>query len=94
MLGEVPELIAKVPGLCLKGAECILGVLPKFCVCVPGSHVKEQIENGFIVRRKEETIEHRDAALDEKGSEVVEQVHRTANLEYVFEVPRQHLLHC
>ena len=61
--GEVSELIAEVPSLRLKGVERVFGVLSEFCVRVPDSHIKEQIENGFVVRRKEEAIEHGDATL-------------------------------
>ena len=61
--GEVLELITEVPSLRLKGAERVFGVLLEFCVRVPDSHIKEQIENGFVVRRKEEAVEYGDATL-------------------------------
>ena len=66
--GEVSELIAKVLSFCLKGAEHVFGVLSEFCIHVPDSHIKEQIKNSFVVRRKEEAIEHSDAKLDALGA--------------------------
>ena len=64
--GEVAELIAKVPGFCLEGAKRVFGVLPEFCVRVPGSHVKEEVENRFVVWGEEEAVEHGNATLDRK----------------------------
>ena len=40
MRGKVPEFFTEFPRLHLKGAKCIFGVLPEFCICVPGCHVK------------------------------------------------------
>ena len=67
--GEVPESITEVPCLYLKGVECIVGMLPEFCIRMPDSHVKEQIKNGLVMRWKEEAVEHRETTLDWKGSE-------------------------
>ena len=51
-VGEVSKLIAEFLSLQLEGAECVFSVLPEFCICMPGSHVEQQIENGRVVRRK------------------------------------------
>lgn len=66
---EMPELIAKLPSLHLKGAERVFGVLPKFCISVPCCHVEQQVKDCLVVRREEEAVEHGDAALDEEVSE-------------------------
>jgi hypothetical protein len=50
--GEMPELIAKVPGLHLEGAERVFGVLPEFRIRMPGRHVEEEVKDGFVVGRK------------------------------------------
>ena len=71
--GEVPELITEVPYLYLKGVEYIVGMLLEFCIRMPDSHVKEQIENSLIMRWKEEAIKHRETTLDWKGSERAKQ---------------------
>lgn len=84
--GEVAELIAEIPGLHLEGAECVFGVLPEFRVCVPDSHLEEEIENRLVVGREEEAVEHSDATLDRKDSEKQSKVYCMADLEYVLEV--------
>ena len=69
MVEEVPKLIAKIPGLRLKRTDCVFGVLLEFCICMPDSYIKDQIENSLVVRGKEETIKRSDTTLGGKGLE-------------------------